>query len=503
MELITFFLCFIIFLFMVTRLFRKTTKKLPPGPTPFPIIGNIHQLNGPLPHRTMADLAKKYGPLMHLQLGQVSTLVVSSAEAAKPFLNDHDTIFANRPFLLSTFILNYKQQDIAFSPYGSYWRQMRKIATVELLSARRVQSFRSIREEEVHNLIKSIAAQNGSVFNFSKTLPLVTYSFIAQAAFGKRSEFHEEFIALMEEVIQLMGGFSLVDLYPNVKILETITGARNKLEKMRVRVDAILQSILDHHRNKRSAEEPTKQDGTEEMDLVDVLLNVQKSGEFGDPLTDDNLKGVIYDIFTAGGETSSTTLLWAMLEMIKNPEVFQKAQAEVRKVFDGQGNADESKLHELKYMEAVIKETLRLHPAAPLLLPRESSEQCEIDGYVIPAKTRVVVNAFAIARDPKYWDEPERFNPERFMDSDIDFKGKNLFYIPFGAGRRICPGISFALPNMELPLAQLLYHFDWKLPGQMKPEDVDMTEIFGLTVGPKNDLCLIPTTHHLSTFYQK
>lgn len=185
--------------------------------------------------------------------------------------------------------------------------------------------------------------------------------------------------------------------------------------------------------------------------------------------------------------------------MLKKPTVLKRAQDEVREVFGSRGNADESQLHELEYMHAVIKETLRLHPAAPLLLPRESSEKCEINGYTIPAKTRVIVNAFAIARDPTHWKEPEDFNPDRFLEAEIDYKGKNFFYIPFGAGRRICPGITFAFPSMELPLAQLLFHFDWKLPGELKGKDVDMTEVFGLTVGAKNDLRLIPTLHGLST----
>jgi cytochrome P450 len=135
---------------------------------------------------------------------------------------------------------------------------------------------------------------------------------------------------------------------------------------------------------------------------------------------------------------------------------------------------------------------MRLHPPLPLLIPRESRERCEINGYEIPAKTRVAVNIWAIARDRSYWDEAESFKPERFVNSTIDFKGTNFEYIPFGAGRRICPGIAFALPNVELPLAMLLYHFDWKLPNGMKNEELDMSESFGFSLRRKNDLYLIP-----------
>ncbi|KAK8997166.1 hypothetical protein V6N11_020650 [Hibiscus sabdariffa] len=174
----------------------------------------------------------------------------------------------------------------------------------------------------------------------------------------------------------------------------------------------------------------------------------------------------------------------------------EKAQAEVRRVFDRKGEVNEGGLSELKYLKLVMKETLRLHPALPLLLPRESKESCEINGFEIPAKSRVIVNGWAIGRDPRYWAEAETFNPERFLDSSIEFKGVHFEYIPFGAGRRICPGIAFGMANVELPIAQLLYHFDWKLAGGTKPEDLDMDEVFGATVARKHDLCLVPIPYH-------
>jgi len=202
-------------------------------------------------------------------------------------------------------------------------------------------------------------------------------------------------------------------------------------------------------------------------------------------------------MFVGGTETSSTTVLWAMSEMVRNPKVMEEAKVEVRRVFDKKGYVDQTELHQLIYLNSVIKETLRLHPVGPLLVPRESRERCQINGCEIPAKTTVIVNAWAIGRDPKYWVEAESFKPERFLNSPIDFKGTDFEFIPFGAGRRMCPGIAFALPNIELPLAQLLYHFDWKLLNGMKNEELDMTESFGLAVGRKHDLCLIPITRRL------
>ncbi|TKY69141.1 steroid 17alpha-monooxygenase or 17alpha-hydroxyprogesterone aldolase [Spatholobus suberectus] len=175
--------------------------------------------------------------------------------------------------------------------------------------------------------------------------------------------------------------------------------------------------------------------------------------------------------------------------MIRDPRVMKKAQVEVREVFKLKGRVDEICNNELKYLKSVVKETLRLHPPAPLLLPRESGQACEIRGYHIPTKSKVIVNAWAIGRDPNYWTEPERF-----IDSSIDYKGSNFEFIPFGAGRRICPGSTFGLVNVELAVAFLLYHFDWKLANGMKSEDLDMTEEFGVSATRKDDLYLIPVT---------
>ncbi|KAH7843840.1 hypothetical protein Vadar_021263 [Vaccinium darrowii] len=495
---------FLLFLFMVFKIakknkFKTSSPKLPPGPWKLPLIGNLHQLAvaGTLPHHTLRRIAGKYGPLMHLQLGKVSTIIVTSAEIAQEVLKTHDIIFAQRPFFLTASALTYDATDIVWSPYGDYWRQMRKICVMELLSSKRVQTFQVIREEEVLNLIRSISKGRESPINLSKKISSLTYGIVGRVAFGEKSKYQEEFISCVEEAMVVTAGFNMVDLYPSVKLLERITGIRRTLEKMHKKVDQIVESIVREHKERKKTERGKGE--AEGEDIVDVLLRIQKRGDLEFPLTDNNIKAVLSDIFGAGSETSSTVVEWAMSELLKNPQAMKRAQDEVRNVFKKKGKVVETGLHELKYLNSVVKETLRLHPPAPLLLPRESSEKCMVNGYEIPAKTRVIVNAWAIGRDPRYWTEAERFDPERFIDSEIDYKGKDFEYIPFGAGRRICPGISFALPNMELPLAQLLYHFDWKLPNGMKREEIDMEERFGVTVRRKHDLYLIPIPHHLSS----
>ncbi|GAV76525.1 p450 domain-containing protein [Cephalotus follicularis] len=488
-----FFFTFIFFIFMVVKIVREprtknSTPKLPPGPRKVPVIGNIHQLLGSLPHHTLRDLAKKYGPLMHLQVGEVSTVVVSSSEMAEKVMKNHGIVFAYKPSLMGTTIMSYNNSDIAFSPYGDYWRQIRKIATMELLGANRVQMFRSIREEEASNFIETISSCNGLPINLSERLFSLAYSITSKAAFGKKcnEEDQETFISIVNKGTTLISGFSIADAYPSIKVLETISGLRPKFEKLFKMADRILQNILNEHRG-RHAETETN--------LVDVLLKIQQEGGLQFPLTDDNIKAVILNIFSAGSETSSATVEWAFCEMLKNPRLMKEAQNEVRRVFYDKKTVDETRIHELKLINSIIKESLRLHPPLPLI-PRASGEECEIDGYTIPVKSRVFVNAWAIGREPTYWSEAETFQPERFLNNSIEYKGTDFQFIPFGAGRRICPGMSYALPNIQLPLAQMLYHFDWKLPNDMKPEELDMTEEFGLSVKRKKDLFVIPMLYH-------
>ncbi|RDX93426.1 Cytochrome P450 71D10, partial [Mucuna pruriens] len=483
---IYFFASFLFLLLLSKLIHRSGSNKLPPGPKTLPLIGNIHQLVGSQTHRCLKELADKYGPLMHLKLGQVSNIVATSREMAEEITRTQDLNFADRPNLVSSRIVSYDATSISFSPHGNYWRQLRKMCTVELLTAKRVQSFRSIREDEVSELVNKIRASEGSIFNLTHHIYPMTYAIAARASFGKKSRYQEEFISKIKEQLSLIGGFSVADLYPSIGLLQMM--AKAKVEKVHREIDRVLQDILEEHRNRKSGEREAVED------LVDVLLKFQSENEWEYPLTDDNVKAVIQDMFIGGGETSSSTVEWAMSEMARNPRVMEKAQVEVRKAFDSKGYVDEAELHQLIYLKSIIKETMRMHAPVPLLIPRVNRERCQINGYEIPAKSRVIINAWAIGRDPKYWAEAESFRPERFLNSSIDFKGTNYEFIPFGAGRRICPGITFATPNIELPLARLLYHFDWKLPNNMKNEELDVAESYGATARRENDLCLIPIT---------
>ncbi|RHN67335.1 putative cytochrome P450 [Medicago truncatula] len=496
---LTLFSIFVLSIIVTLKLRKKITKidsiaNIPPGPWKLPIIGNIHNLIGSPPHRKLRELSTKYGALMHLQLGEVLFTIVSSAEYAKEIMKTHDVIFASRPLTLTSEIMFYGSTDIAFSPYGDYWRQLRKICTVELLSIKRVQSLWPIREQEIKNLVSRIASDEGRVVNLSQQVMSMMFSITSRAAFGKKYKEQDEFISAVRYMLQIAGGFYIGDLFPSAKWLQNFTGRRPKLEKLHQKVDRILEMIINDHKEKNSGDKEGLVGGE---DLTDILLKFEDGSDnnLDFCLTKNNIKAIIFDIFTAGSDTAATTINWAMAEMMKDQRVLKKAQAEVRVLLYKRGKFDETLISELKYLKVIIKEVLRMHPPGPLLVPRVCGQACEIDGYHIPIKSRVIINAWAIGRDPKYWTDPDKFYPERFIDSSLDFKGTNFEYIPFGAGRRICPGINYGMANVELTLAFLLSHFDWKLPGGMKCEDLDMTELFGASVIRKDDMYLIPTNY--------
>jgi cytochrome P450 len=206
----------------------------------------------------------------------------------------------------------------------------------------------------------------------------------------------------------------------------------------------------------------------------------------------------VQDMFAAGTDTSYLVLEFTMAELMMHQDVMARLQAEVRSIImpKGQQVITEEYLTGIPYLKAVIKETLRLHPPAPLLLPHLSLEECTIDDYVVPAGTRVFVNFWAIGRDPRFWDAAEEFKPERFINKGateaavVDFRGFDFQFLPFGSGRRLCAGIDFAMANVEIMLANLVCHFDWEITGGAT--EIDMTEVFGLAVHRKEKLILTP-----------
>ncbi|CAL5053943.1 unnamed protein product [Urochloa decumbens] len=472
--------------------------RLPPGPWQLPVIGSMHHLAGQLPHRAMRDLARRHGPVMLLRIGEVPTVVVSSREAAREVMKTHDLAFASRPLSPTLrVILNDDGRDVIFAPYGERWRQLRKICAVELLSARRVLSFRAVREEEVAAALRACAeaaAAAGAAVEMHARLSALVADATVRAVVGDRFESRDVFLRALDRAVELAAGFNAADLWPSSRLVGRLSGALRRAQECHDAVFGIIGGIVQEHQERMAA----AAGGGKDEDLVDVLLRLQNDGSLQFPLDINIIKAVIFDMVSAGTETTTTTLEWAMAELIRNPKAMETATAEVRAAFAAHGAVREEELGELRYLQLVIRETLRLHTPVPLLLPRECREPCRVLGYDVPRGTTVVVNAWALGRDERYWPggDAEAFRPERFEDggeaAGVEFKGADFELLPFGAGRRMCPGMAFGLAGVELALASFLFHFDWEVPGVADPAELDMTEAFGITTRRKADLLLRP-----------
>ncbi|BFG16290.1 hypothetical protein CerSpe_025640 [Prunus speciosa] len=477
---------------------KNPQKHYPPSPPKLPLIGNLHQL-GSSPHQSLWQLSKKYGPVMLLHLGRVPTLVISSAEAAKEALKTNDLHCCSRPSSAGTRRLTYNYLDVAFAPYGEYWREIRKICVLELFSVKRVQSYWSVREEEVAKLVNSISSSSssGAPVDLTEKLFAFTASIIFRIAYGttfqgSKFEHAKNIHELIHDTEAMMGGLSGADYFPSWIgwITDRVSGVHKEFDRISSELDGLFQQVIDDHL--RAGTEVEK----DHEDIVDVLLKIvrEQTGFGAAQLGHNNIKGVLLNLFLGGIDTSAITMVWAMAELARKPKLMKKAQEEVRRCIGNKGKVTEGDTDELQYLKMVIKETFRLHPPAPMILPRETMSHFKIQGYDVDPKTLVFVNDWAIARDPESWKDPEEFVPERFDGSSIDYKGQHFEFLPFGAGRRICPGIYMGTTTVELGLANLLYWFDWKLPNGMKEEDISMEEATGLalTISKKTALHLVP-----------
>ncbi|KAH0638197.1 hypothetical protein KY289_038112 [Solanum tuberosum] len=368
-------------------------------------------------------------------------------------------------------------------------RETMKKSTLEGL--KKVQSFSPIREDEVSRMIKKISqlAASSQITNLSSLMISLTSTIICRVAFGVRfdEEAHERkrFDYLLAEAQAMMATFFVSDFFPSLSWIDKLTGQTDRLERNFKNLNEFYEELIEQHQNPNR---PKSMEG----DILDLLLQLKKEQSTPIDLTMEDIKGLLMNVLVAGSDTSAAVVVWAMTALMKNPKVMKKVQEEIRKSIGTKGIVNEDDIQNMSYLKAVIKETFRLYPPDPLLIPRESMKKSTLEGYEIQPGTIVHINAWAIARDPEIWENPKEFIPERFLNSDIDFKKEDYQLIPFGAGRRGCPGITLGITAIELALSNLLYAFDWELPYGSKKEDIDTNVRHGITMHKKNDLCLIP-----------
>ncbi|KAI3817099.1 hypothetical protein L1987_10887 [Smallanthus sonchifolius] len=468
-------------------------KNLPPGPVPLPVIGSIHLL-GSLPHRSLHKLSQKYGPIMSIRLGSVQFVIVSSPDAAKLFLGTHDTVFASRPEIQAAKYLSYDNKGMTFSEYEPYWRSVRKFCTVELLSATKISGFAGMRREEIGLMVEEMKAASKAhkVVNLCETVSSVIEGMVCRMLFGKKNDERFVFKTVIDKSMEATGTFNLADYVPMLAPFD-LQGLTKRFKSLSKELDEMLETLIDEH------EKTSKSPNRDQMDFIDILLSLKQEysnthDELSYTIDRSNMKAILLDMVAGAIDTAKTSIEWILSVLIKHPRVMKELQKELKTIVGDKPMVEETDLTKLRYLHMVVKETFRLYPVAPLLVPHQSREDIVINCYNIPKKTRVLVNYLAFGRDPMVWsDNWEEFIPERFLDKEIDFRGHDFKLIQFGIGRRGCPGMNLGLLNIGLVVSNMVRLFDWELPNGMSPSDLDMNEKFGLTTPRAKPLLAIPT----------
>ncbi|KAD4888710.1 hypothetical protein E3N88_20783 [Mikania micrantha] len=474
----------------------KTTKHraIPEASGAWPIVGHFNLFRGSsdLPHRTLAALAVKHGPIFTVRLGIHRVLVVHNWQLAKEIFTTHDVIISNRPNYLASKILGSNYGMFAFAPYGSYWREMRRIISVELLSSRRLEQLRHVRSSELDNSIKNLYElwrekrddQRKVLVEMKTWFGEINMNLILRMVTGRRfsgaTSSDEEAKEMkrcrevMREFFRFLGLFVAADVLPFLGWFD-LGGHEKAMKRVACEIDGMVGKWLDEHRNKRNYE------GVEEKDFMDVMISAVETEGLNEYDSDTVIKSTAMVLIASSADTTTVMLTWTLCLLLNNPHSLKKTQEELDKVVGRDRQVNESDITNLVYLQAVIKETLRLYPAGRLGGARQFSEDCTVAGYHVPKGTWLFSNLWKLQQDPDIWSNPSEFRPERFLEEThkhVDVKGAHFELIPFGAGRRFCPGIALALQVLHMVVATLLQHFDISTPDGAP---VDMAETAGMT----------------------
>ncbi|CDP10329.1 unnamed protein product [Coffea canephora] len=453
----------VISFFILYRIFRhylgQKSSKLPPGPHQYPIVGNMFQLSG-IFHSTLAKLSKTYGPLMSIKVLNRRMIIVSSPKVAKELLQKHDHLYTSKLVLDSARAFDYHNQ--------------------------------GHRQEKLQQLCNYVdgCCINGEAVEIGEaaftTILNILSNTLFSVDFGNyESNSSRELKEIISGVVDTIAKPNLSDFFPVLRAIDPL-GIRRQTKfyfgKLLQKFEEIIRQRLQE-REKSLAY-------LRRNDLLEVLLDLtqQQKSEWGI----EEIKHLLLDLFLAAFDTTSSTVEWAIAELLRNPEKMERARSEIREIIGRGKLVQESQIFALPYLQAIIKEVFRLYPPATTI-SRYYEADIEIGQYIVPKNALVLVNLWAIGRDSSLWSSPDSFVPERFLDSEIDVKGQHFELLPFGTGRRMCLGMPLADRFIHLTVASLIHNFDWKIEGGIKPEDVDMSEKLGVTMQKALPLKAIPT----------
>uniref|UniRef100_A0A5B6ZXT1 Uncharacterized protein n=1 Tax=Davidia involucrata TaxID=16924 RepID=A0A5B6ZXT1_DAVIN len=475
---------------------HKSRGMSPPEPSgAWPFIGHLHLLGGQNPvARTLAAMADQYGPIFTIRLGVHRAVVVSSWEAVKECFTTNDKALAARPISSAGKYIGYNNAAFGFASYGPYWREIRKLVLLEVLSTRRLETFKHVRVSEVEISIRELYSlsrksnEDGPAkVVISQWIDELSLNIIVKMIAGKRyyrnedgakDEEERRFRRTIKEFMYISGAFVLSDAipFPLLKWVDFQSHIKS-MKRIFKELDSIFESWVQEHLQKRLKRE----NGDEQEDFIDVMLSVIDDTFVYGYTRETIIKATIENLILAASDTTSINLTWLLSILLNNRHALKHAQEEIDIKVGTERWVQESDIKNLVYLQAIVKETLRLYPPGPLSVPHEALEDCHVGGYPIPKGTRLLVNVWKLHRDPRIWSEPEKFMPERFMTShaEVDVSGQHFEFTPFGSGRRSCPGITFAMQVTHLTLARLLQGFDFTTPSD---EPVNMTEGLGITL---------------------
>ncbi|XP_050220827.1 cytochrome P450 98A2-like [Mercurialis annua] len=493
----------IILLLITYKLYQRFRFKLPPGPRPWPIVGNLYDIK-PVRFRCFEEWSKTYGPIISVWFGSNLNVIVSNSELAREVLKENDQHLADRQRSRSAARMSRDGKDLIWADYGAHYVKVRKVCTIELFSAKRLEALRPIREHEVNAMVQSIYTycthpeNEGKSLVVRKYLEAVALNNITRLAFGKRfvkdkGEMEVQGKAFKQSIAsgtKLAASLSMAEHVPWLRWLFPIN--EEVFAKHCDERDRLTREIMDEHSVARAKSGQTNQH------FIDALLTCKDQYD----LSEETIIGLLWDMIVAGSDTTVISVEWIMAELVKNPRVQRKAQEELDRVIGSKRVLTEADFSNLPYLQMVAKEGLRLHPPTPLMLPHRASSDVKLGGYDIPKGSIVQVNVWAIGRDPAIWKNPEEFRPERFLGEDVDMKGHDFRLLPFGAGRRVCPGAQLSIYLVTSMLGHLLHHFDWNLPKGVMAEDIDMSESPGRVTYMRTPLQALATPRLPSELYK-